>query len=173
MNSEYGNIIRDSRRKQKMTLRDLAKKTGIDYSMISKYENGLVNPPRKKLQLILSALNITEDTLLSEENVLNMDLAVRRRSTFTRVNEDQLTVSTSIAERVVIEEANGRCELCGQVFPDGELFLESHYVVWLRDGGTPTPDNTVALCPNCHKRIHIYNDPADISKLLKIAKSHK
>lgn len=73
----------------------------------------------------------------------------------------------------VLKAANGQCELCGQWFPDGEAFLETHHVVWLRDGGTPTLDNTVALCPNCHKRIHMFNDPEDTKKLLEIAKKHK
>lgn len=173
MGTGLGMYIREERRKQKLTLRDLANKTGIDYSMISKYENGLVTPPPERIRVIASALNLTEDALLSGGQVVDLDLSIRRRSEFKRLEDDQLIVSNSLANKLVLKAANGRCELCGQTFPDGEAFLEAHHVIWLRDGGTPTIDNTVALCPNCHKRIHIYRDSADTEKLIKAAKSHK
>lgn len=173
MSTGVGMLIRDERRKQKLTLRELAKKAGIDYSMISKYENGIVTPPSSKLRLIADALNVAEDALLSDGQVLDMDLSIRRRTEFTGLEDDQMIVSDSIANRLVLEAAQGKCELCGKTFPDGEAFLEAHHVIWLRDGGTPTIDNTVALCPNCHKRIHMYRDPGDTEKLLQAAKSHK
>ena len=173
MGSSLGMHIRKERRKQKLTLRDLEKLTGIDYSMISKYENGVVTPPPERIQLIASALNLTEDALLSDGQASDLDISIRRRSMFTRLEDDKLIVSDSIASKLVLQAANGQCELCGQSFPDGEAFLEPHYVIWLMDGGTPTIDNTVALCPNCHKRIHIYSDSADIEKLIKAAKNHK
>lgn len=173
MSTGVGMFIRDERRKQKLTLRELSEKTGVDYSMISKYENGIVNPPSTKLRLIAAALNVSEDALLSGGQALDMDLSVQRRAEFTGLEDDQMIVSDSIANRLVLEAAQGKCELCGQTFPDGEVFLEAHHVIWLRDGGTPTIDNTVALCPNCHKRIHMYRDPSDTELLLKAAKSHK
>lgn len=68
--------------------------------------------------------------------------------------------------------ADGICELCGQPapFPDryGQPYLEAHHVQWLSQGGGDTPDNTVALCPNCHRRMHIVNDPRDVAALRKI-----
>lgn len=173
MGTGLGMYIREERRNQKLTLRDLAEKTGINYSMISKYENGIVTPPPDKIRLIASALNLSEDAILSARDAQEMDLSYRRRSVFTRLDDDQFVISDSIANRVVLEAANGRCELCNQTFPDGELFLEAHHVIWLRDGGTPTINNTVALCPNCHKRVHMYRDPVDTAKLSKVAKNHK
>lgn len=172
MNATIGNLIRNARRAQKLTLRVLSERTGIDYSLLSRYENGIVNPSLQKLCIIASALNISEDAFLSDIQVEELSLSSRRRSQFSRTDDNQFIVSASIASRVVIDAAKGKCELCKNTYPDGELFLESHYVVWLQDGGEPTIDNVVALCPNCHKRIHIYNDPADTDTLLKIAKSH-
>lgn len=167
MESTIGMMMREARRKQKLTLRDLSSKTGVDFSLLSKYENGIINPPREKIRLIAEALNLTEDSLRSKTQVLDIDSLLHRRPDFNSLEEDQLIVSNSAANRAVLEAADGRCELCGQRFPDGEIFLEAHHVIWLRDGGAPTVDNTVALCPNCHKRIHLYRDPRDTDKLLE------
>ncbi|WP_296863638.1 HNH endonuclease [Thermosyntropha sp.] len=29
------------------------------------------------------------------------------------------------------------------------------HIEWLSRGGTDTIDNTVALCPNCHRKMHV------------------
>lgn len=62
----------------------------------------------------------------------------------------------------VLQEAKGRCELCMQPGPfqlsDGELFLEVHHVRPLTQDGPDTTDNAVAVCPNCHRRLHLAND---------------
>lgn len=66
--------------------------------------------------------------------------------------------------------ANGVCQLCENQAPfkneDGEPFLETHHIVWLAQGGEDTIENTVALCPNCHRRMHILNDKTDVELLL-------
>lgn len=65
--------------------------------------------------------------------------------------------------------AKGFCQLCGKPAPfkdpEGKPFLETHHIQWLSKGGADSIDNTVALCPNCHRRMHILNDPKDIKKL--------
>ena len=70
----------------------------------------------------------------------------------------------------VLRRARGRCQLCGGAAPfnrpGGEPFLECHHVDRLADGGMDSPDNCAALCPNCHRRMHILNDPEDRQKLL-------
>lgn len=66
--------------------------------------------------------------------------------------------------------AHGICQLCGKPAPfidkNGEPYLESHHVIWLSRGGTDTTDNVVALCPNCHSKMHAIDDPLDIGTLL-------
>ena len=66
------------------------------------------------------------------------------------------------------------CELCGEVAPfldkDGNPYLEIHHVVWLSEGGADSIDNTVALCPNCHRKMHIVQEPKDILYLQKMLK---
>ncbi|MDU5509191.1 HNH endonuclease signature motif containing protein [Enterococcus gilvus] len=65
--------------------------------------------------------------------------------------------------------ANGICELCGNKLDfkdkEGRPFLETHHIEWLSNGGEDTIENTVALCPNCHKRMHVKNDLSDIEIL--------
>lgn len=59
----------------------------------------------------------------------------------------------------VLERANGICEECGNKAPflkalDGTPYLEVHHKIRLADGGEDTVDNAVAVCPNCHRRVH-------------------
>lgn len=58
----------------------------------------------------------------------------------------------------VLSIANGICEFCGQPAPfvgaDGAPFLEVHHPRLLSQGGPDTPENVVAVCPNCHRRLH-------------------
>lgn len=58
-----------------------------------------------------------------------------------------------------LHRANGICTDCGNEGPfisklDGKPFLEVHHIIRLADGGEDTLDNTVALCPNCHRKQH-------------------
>lgn len=75
-----------------------------------------------------------------------------------------------IIARYAKERANGICQLCGMPAPfndkDGNPYLECHHIIWLSDGGEDTIENTVALCPNCHKRMHVLNEKIAV-KLLK------
>ena len=49
-------------------------------------------------------------------------------------------------------------------------YLEVHHVIWLSRGGEDSTTNTVALCPNCHTRMHILDRPEDIDKLQELIK---
>lgn len=70
--------------------------------------------------------------------------------------------------------AAGICQLC--MFPapfknnSGVPYLETHHIVWMSAGGEDTPENTVALCPNCHKKMHIINNPDEVEMLKKRVK---
>lgn len=58
----------------------------------------------------------------------------------------------------VLNNASGFCELCNDEAPflkdDGVPYLEVHHVRPLAEGGSDTLSNTIALCPNCHMRLH-------------------
>lgn len=70
------------------------------------------------------------------------------------------------------ERAHGVCQLCGQPGPfkdkNGQPYLECHHIIWLSRGGKDTLENTVALCSNCHRRMHILDDPEDIKILQRV-----
>ena len=71
--------------------------------------------------------------------------------------------------------ANGICELCKQPAPfsdkSGRPYLETHHIVWLARGGEDTIENTVALCPNCHKRMHVLSNQTDQELLRDVKKA--
>jgi len=74
--------------------------------------------------------------------------------------------------RYTLLRAEGICELCEEPAPflnsNGEGFLEVHHIQHLANDGDDTIENTVALCPNCRRKMHILDKKKDIknSKLL-------
>ena len=70
------------------------------------------------------------------------------------------------------ERANGVCDLCGKEAPfkdkNGRPYLESHHVITLAENGPDAIYNTVAICPNCHRKIHVLHQKEDIDKLSKV-----
>ncbi|EPY2275041.1 HNH endonuclease [Clostridium sporogenes] len=59
----------------------------------------------------------------------------------------------------VLKRANGICEYCKKSAPfirksDNTPYLEVHHIVPLSEEGEDTVENTVALCPNCHRKVH-------------------
>lgn len=72
-----------------------------------------------------------------------------------------------------LRRANGKCELCKKDAPfkiDGEAYLEEHYITWLSRGGGDSIDNVSAVCPNCHRKLHLLDDKKDIEELVKNVK---
>jgi 5-methylcytosine-specific restriction protein A len=69
-------------------------------------------------------------------------------------------------------KAKGICELCNCEAPfkdsKGQPYLETHHIKWLAEGGEDTIENTVALCPNCHRKMHVLNQQSDREKLLQL-----
>lgn len=59
----------------------------------------------------------------------------------------------------VLRQARGRCECCGKRAPftslDNIPYLEVHHLHLLAEGGSDTPENAVAICPNCHRELHL------------------
>jgi 5-methylcytosine-specific restriction protein A len=59
--------------------------------------------------------------------------------------------------RTVLTRSRGVCEFCnapGFRMADGRLYLETHHVVPLADGGADRAWNVAALCPNDHREAH-------------------
>ena len=81
----------------------------------------------------------------------------------------QLARNQAVVEYVKMA-ASGICDLCDKPAPfknkEGVDYLECHHVVRLADQGDDIISNAVALCPNCHRRMHVLNKNADRRKLL-------
>ena len=65
----------------------------------------------------------------------------------------------SEAVRVFVRRrADGTCEACGSPAPftdrNGWPYLEAHHIYRRADEGPDHPDSVIALCPNCHRRVH-------------------
>lgn len=65
---------------------------------------------------------------------------------------------SAIVRRRARQHANGKCEFCGEpgfVASNGEIYLETHHVQPLGEGGSDTEDNVVGLCANHHREAHL------------------
>lgn len=74
---------------------------------------------------------------------------VGTRTVYQRSNDIRLYVLT---------RASGVCEGCESPAPftrkDGSPYLEPHHIRRVSDGGPDHPAFVIALCPNCHRRVH-------------------
>jgi 5-methylcytosine-specific restriction protein A len=113
-----------------------------------------------------------EASSLSDEDVA----ARARRTGRIKVGLRSATVQQHQRSPYVVEHAKrrakGLCELCKLPAPFADKsdrpYLESHHIVWLAWGGADTVENTVALCPNCHKRMHVLESIDDVLALQKV-----
>lgn len=56
-----------------------------------------------------------------------------------------------------LERANGKCEWCnveGFQMANGGIYLETHHIIPLAEGGLNKDTNVTALCPNHHREAH-------------------
>jgi len=68
----------------------------------------------------------------------------------------------------VMARAEGHCEGCTEQAPfinnEGKPYLHAHHVHELSDGGSDTPETVIALCPNCHYRVHHGQDGEEYNR---------
>jgi len=72
----------------------------------------------------------------------------------------------------VLINSGGVCENCNARAPfktsSGIPYLEVHHVKKLADLGADTPENAVAVCPNCHKALHFSHNKEELVEALYI-----
>ena len=102
------------------------------------------------------------------------ELEEKIRGKKSGISKERKVISTSYSRdqevaEYAIRRAGGQCDLCQLPAPfvkkDGTPYLESHHVEWLSRGGEDTIENVVAICPNCHRKIHVLNEKSDNTKL--------
>lgn len=99
---------------------------------------------------------VSEDELYKKAKEQGTKCKSSGKVTTTKIYDRDPQISAYVKKR-----AQGKCDLCGEVAPfldkKGNPYLEEHHVVRLADGGEDTMGNAVALCPNCHRKVHILN----------------
>lgn len=77
---------------------------------------------------------------------------------------------SSLIKVYVLRRANGSCEGCGAAAPfntrKGNPYLEPHHLRRRADGGPDHPLWVIALCPNCHSRVHHGADGSEYNEEL-------
>lgn len=132
---------------------------------------------------VIELMENLEKDLTEKEIVRMSNQQLARRSAISKVDKSPKTTESTVYYRdpylkeIVKRIAEGKCQYCSNEAPfidkNGEPYLEEHHVKRLADGGTDTIDNVVAICPNCHRRMHVLNDAADNIYLEKIARENE
>ena len=129
--------------------------------------------PRKQLETLVESKEKEARKLSNEE-------LQRRAQNAAKTPGSRDVVTTQLDRSVWVSEyakrrAKGVCQLCGQKAPfldlSGKPFLETHHIDWLSRGAEDTIENTVALCPNCHRKMHILDSKSDKEHLKKAARN--
>jgi 5-methylcytosine-specific restriction protein A len=110
---------------------------------------------------------------LSNEELLKRISILHPKKATQKIVSDRYIRDHYVSE-FVRRRANGRCQLCGNTAPFmdrmGRPYLEIHHIKWLSKGGRDGIDNAAALCPNCHRKMHILDLESDREYLLERVK---
>ena len=139
----------------------------MDHNYRSNYIDPLINEDHD-LHRKQNERKIKKKSL--DELLQNAKASSQKNVGFRNTNTKYWIRSASIVE-LAKKLANGICQLCNEQAPFkdqyGEPYLETHHIEWLANGGADTPENTVALCPNCHKKMHVVNSDEDKKALIQ------
>lgn len=121
-----------------------------------KLKNNSILEFKKKKNKSLKSKSVAELKILLKEKQKNDIKKEQTSFIYTR---------NPLIREIAIKKANGICQLCGSKAPFldkyGNPYLESHHIIPLSKGGSDSIKNVAALCPNCHKKIHILEDEKD------------
>jgi predicted restriction endonuclease len=101
--------------------------------------------------------NVRESTIDKKGRAERLKVAAKKTKIKVVTSIQYIRNPDVVAE--VLERANGICEYCKKEAPfiratDGTPYLEVHHEVPLSEDGDDTVDNAVAICPNCHRKVH-------------------
>ncbi len=119
---------------------------------------------------------LTEATLLTDHDLLKriQNENPKRKKPHRTKTESTSYERSEYVKEFALRRADGYCDLCDKKGPFkskmDRWFLEVHHIKWLSKGGLDTVDNVVALCPNCHRKMHLVAYHGDVRKLKLAAK---
>lgn len=138
----------------------LKKEDKIKYKVLIKhievFSNETIDSFELERELNNKVLKSSQDTQEIRLNRLKLldDSCPKQVSSVTRVYIRNADVIVEVLKR-----ANGICERCLKPAPfirasDNTPYLEVHHIIPLSAGGLDNLNNTIALCPNCHRELH-------------------
>ena len=105
---------------------------------------------------------------LSDEELEKRAKAAKGKPSKRTVTNEQIARDPTVVEYVK-RMADGNCDLCREPAPfitkKKVPYLECHHIKQLAKDGEDAISNAVALCPNCHRKMHSLNDKKDIAAL--------
>lgn len=156
--------------------------TDVEYN---DYSEGKIIPK------IVKALENTDGNLIETEKIEQYKFGIKKVNETDFIElakkckennvKERITTVKQYSRSIIVSEfarrmAKGICQLCGENAPflnkEGEPFLEVHHIKELANGGSDSLDNVIALCPNCHRKIHILHDEEDIEFLTDLAQTY-
>ena len=122
-----------------------------------------------EVESLMSLRKLSDKLLITK---VHAQLSYQNQNSKITVTTPRYRRSMELVEYVK-RRAHGICDLCNQPAPfigkDQQPYLECHHIVWLSKNGADTLNNVVALCPNCHRKMHIVQDENDVKKLTVVA----
>jgi hypothetical protein len=117
-------------------------------------------PTPRSLSEYYTNLNLDVSKALSSPDLI-AKISRKSKSDFPNI----ITVTTQVYCRdpnivaAVLRSANGICQQCKKPGPflrasDNTVYLEVHHIQPLSENGADTMENSIALCPNCHRERH-------------------
>lgn len=126
--------------------------------LIEKFESIVEHPATMEEYQQNFQLEINNALHLSHEERQRGLAQVGRNSSFYEV-KSKVFIRNPYVVAATLVRAQGVCEECKHKAPfnrvsDGTPYLEVHHIQPLANGGEDTIQNTMALCPNCHRKRH-------------------
>jgi len=128
---------------------------------------------------IYNLSKLSNDNTINEENFysqVNIDILKKKVSTIdinpSKIEQKIQTYKRNNLLRSYIKQRSNytcempKCNYASFTKSNGEKYIEIHHIMPLSEGGEDSIENTIALCPNCHREIHHSKNKEKLNKLL-------
>lgn len=175
-NAEIGDSTKTVQQTETETTDENTKITDSDQLAEEVTQNKADQVNKGTIEVVKSEMQKEWDSTYSDKQLSNLREQAEQeaqeqvqptKTTKTAVKTQQYVRSNAVKEYVKAR-ANGFCESCEERTPfenpQGKPYLHAHHVYELSDGGSDTVETVIALCPNCHYRVHHGKDGESFNK---------
>lgn len=162
--------------------------SNVGRSVRQRLENMLTSEFRERLDAVLATVPTADEELLERRTHILLErpdssaLPREHSRPCAKKRESMVYERSPEVKAWVLRKANGLCEACGMPAPfktsGGMPYLETHHLVPLSRGGSDGVRNVIAVCPNCHRRLH-HGDDAErfreeiVSRLIRLREGRR